>query len=117
DIPAGATSTELRVVPIPDQTSQGIETLVATISNCPPDTDPPMGIPCYGFDVEPGHESATVFIRDDGITEASLRITQPKDGATFSSGETILLEAIAIDLEGYISGLEFQDGEQRIGVS
>jgi len=113
-IPAGALSTEIRVVPIPDQLLEGIETLVATVSNCPP---PGLLTPCYGFAIDPAHGSATVFIRNDGITEASLVITNPKDGANFPVGATILIEATAIDFDGYISTVEFWDGAQQIGVS
>jgi hypothetical protein len=113
-LPAGATSTQIRVVPSPDNQPEGIETLVATISNCPP---PWLRPPCYDFDIEPARASATVFIRDDGVTQASLAITNPKDGANFNVGETILIEATAIDLDGYISRVEFWDRDQRIGES
>src|SRR5207248_5777470 len=97
-----------------DQTAEGIETLVAMVSSCPPS---PVLPPCYNFEVDPAHASATVFIRDDGITEASLVITRPQDGRIFEVGETIRIEATAIDLDGFISLVEFRDGEQKIGVS
>jgi hypothetical protein len=117
-IPAGSRSTEIRVVPDNDRIPEGIETLVATLSDCPPDTDPPLlGMPCFVIPIDRAHERATVFIRDDGITEASLAITKPAEGASFRAGETILIEATAIDLDGYISRVEFWDGERRIGVS
>jgi hypothetical protein len=113
-IPAGSTSAVIRVAAIPDQMPEGIETLVATISDCPP---PGSLAPCYDFKADPARESATVFLRDDGVTQASLAITSPKDGANFNVGDSILIEAIAIDLEGYISRVEFRDGDQQIGVS
>jgi hypothetical protein len=116
-IPAGAVSTTIQVVPINDGMPEGIETLVATLSDCPPATDPPLGVPCVAVNIDPARRSAVVFIRDDGITGASLVITEPKSGANFLAGETILIEATAIDLEGYISRVEFWDGEQKIGVS
>jgi len=116
-IPAGAVSTKLRVVPNNDQIPEGIETVVAEISNCPPLTDPPLGMPCFAAEIDSAYEQATVFIRDDGITTASLTITKPSAGAAFAMGETILIEAIAIDLNGYISWLEFWDGERKIGDS
>ena len=117
-IPAGATATRIEVVPNDDGVPEGIETLIATLSHCPPDTVPPMGIPCYGgFDINPPREHATVYIRDDGTTQASLTITNPQDGATFSIGQTIPIEAVAIDLNGYINHVEFFDGHTLIGVS
>ncbi len=117
-IPAGETSTAIRVEAIPDGVPDGIETLVATLSHCPPDTTPPLGVPCFvGFDIDPAHQQATVFIRDDGITQASVVIRQPTEGAVFSVGQPIPIQAIAIDLTSYISRVEFWDGNNQIGVS
>jgi hypothetical protein len=117
-IPAGEGSIILRVEATPDDAIEGLETLVAALAHCPPDTDPPMGMPCFaGFEIEPGHEQATVWIRDDGITLASVRILRPRDGAEFRFGQTIPIEAIAIDLESYISRVEFLDGTAVIGES
>src|SRR5206468_888158 len=94
------------------------ETLEATLSHGEPGTDPATGILCIdGFDIDPGHQSATVFLRDDGLTEASLLITRPKDGAAFNAGDAVHIEAVALDLNSYISRVEFWDGEQKIGVS
>ena len=61
-IPAGAFSIHIRIQPTPDQVFEGIETVVATIFQCPPSTNflcatttPP---------VDPAHQSATIFIHD-----------------------------------------------------
>ena len=116
-IPAGAVAERIQVVAKADHLLEGIETLVAKVSNCPPLTDPPMGIPCMAFEIEPAHAMATVFIRDDATTTASVMITRPKDGAQYEAVKVIPIEAVAIDLNGYINRLEFWDGEQRIGVS
>ena len=117
-IPAGASSAKLEVVPDNDHMPEGIETVVAMVSQCPPDTDPPLGAPCFGgFEIDPAGDRATVFIRDDGITQASLAITNPKDGTNFPTGDLIVIDAVAIDLESYISRVEFWDGETKIGES
>jgi len=116
-IPAGETATTVRVMAVPDNLTEGIETLVATLSMCPPETQPPILMPCVALNIDPARASATVFLRDDGITRASIQLTQPNEGDRFKAGSTILFEAVAIDLEGYISRLEFLDGEHRIGVS
>lgn len=116
-IPAGAASVKIRVEAINDGVPEGIETLVAQVSNCPPLTNPPMGPPCYAFEIDPAHGGATVFLRDDGLTVDSVAIVHPPDGARFPAGVTIPIEAVAIDLNSYISRVEFWDGEQRIGVS
>jgi hypothetical protein len=116
-IPAGATSTVIRVEAKVDDLPEPVERVVATISNCPPDRDPRVLVPCYDFDVDPAHASATVSIRDDGITEASLEITRPASGEVFKLGQTIVIEAVAIDLHGYISAVEFYDSAVKIGES
>jgi hypothetical protein len=116
-IPAGAASTQIRVEPIADGVPEGLETLVAEISPCPPVCPVCPLPPCSNFSIDPTHASATVFIRDDGVARATLVITNPKDGANFDVGQTILIEATAIDLDGYIGRVELWDGEQKIGES
>ena len=116
-IPAGASSTAVRVEAIPDDQLEGVETVVARLSNCPPDTDPRLGIPCYLFDIDPAHASATVFVRDDSQSRASLVITHPADGQHFERSQTISIEATAVDPGGYIAHVTFFDGDRKIGES
>jgi len=113
-IPAGTNSALLTVSAIPDDLAEGIETVVARIFDCLLVGAP---IPCEPFRVDPNHSDATVLIVDDPSIETSLTITRPVNGAIFDPGQTIVIEAVAIDLEGYISRVEFWDGENRIGVS
>ena len=114
-IPAGAASMQIEVVPIDDSIPEGIETLVAAVTNCM-DRGPLFGVVC-SLAFEPAPQPATVYITDDAITRAGITITKPKDGDTFNYGETINIQAIAIDLDGYISRVEFWDGEKMIGIS
>jgi hypothetical protein len=116
-IPAGTNRVELEVAPYPDDQPEPIETIEATLSQCPPTTDPRLGIPCYAVNIDPTRASARVFIRDDGITTASLEITAPKDGAEFSEGEPIRIAVTALDLDGAITHVEFLDGDHKIGDS
>ncbi len=116
-IPAGTNRVEIDVVPNVDDLPEPIETVAATLSECPPLTDPPLGIPCYSVNIDPAHASARVFIRDDGITTASLEITAPNDGEVFSEGSPIHIAATAIDLEGAITHVDFFDGDWKIGES
>jgi Calx-beta domain/Bacterial Ig domain len=111
-IPAGSNSTVLPINPIIDNIPEGIETVVATISSCPP---PPLAMPCFDFNVDPLHASATVFIRDDGITQASLAIAAPTNGASFNFGEPIPIEAVGIDLVGFFTRVEFFADDRKIG--
>ena len=116
-IPAGTNRIEIEVVPNADDVPEPIETVEATLSECPPPTDPPMGIPCYIANIDPAHASARVYIRDDGVTTASLAVTAPADGAEFSEGTPIPIAATAIDLQGAITHVDFFDDELRIGES
>jgi hypothetical protein len=116
-IPVGAASVRLEVVPHDDQIPEGIETLVATLSECPQPGDPVFR-PCVGgFVIDHSRSQATVFLRDDGVTEASLAMTHPHAGAHFPAGAVIPIEAVAVDLNGAIMRVEFFDGNTRIGVS
>ena len=45
------------------------------------------------------------------------KVVAPKDGAEFSEGTPIQIAAIAIDLEGAITHVEFFDGDNKIGES
>lgn len=116
-IPAGASRVEVEVVPNVDGIREPIEVLEAQLSQCPPLTDPPMGIPCYNVSIDPARAAARIFLRDDGITTASLELTAPKDGSEFSAGQTIRLAVTAIDLEGAITHVEFFDADTKIGES
>lgn len=117
-LPSGESSATLEVVPKLDDVPEGLETLVATLSQCPPDTDPPMGIPCYGgYEIDPLRSRARIFIRDDGLTQSSIVITTPKTGQTFEEGVPIEVQAVAVDLEGAMTRALLFDGETQIGES
>ncbi len=116
-IPAGSSSAAVTVTALPDLHPEPLETVVVEISNCPPPMDPPLGLPCYDFAVDAAHQRATVFVRDDGITRASLEITQPADNAHFSLGEPITIAATAIDIDGAITSVAFFAGDHKIGSS
>jgi len=116
-IPAGANQVEIEIVPNTDDKPEPIETVEAALSQCPPLTTPPMGVPCYLVNIDPARSSARVFIRDDGVTTASLDITAPRNGAEFAEGEPVGIDATAIDIEGAITYVEFFDGDRKIGES
>ena len=116
-IPAGTNKVELEVVPEVDNLPEPLETVEATLSDCPPQTNPPLGIPCFLTHINPTKSRATVFIRDDGYTMGSLEITAPKDGDRFAEGDTIRIAVTAIDLQGAIKHVDFYDGDRKIGES
>ncbi len=113
-IPAGERSVSFPVTALFDEKPEGIETVIATVSNCPPDG---LRGPCYNFRVDEAHASATVFIREDGLSIASLHINRPSSGDHFAVREPILIQATAIHLQSYISSVEFWAGDTKIGFS
>ena len=113
-IPEGEKSVSFPVSAHFDHEPEGIETVIATVSNCPPDG---MLAPCYDFQVDESMESATVFIREDGLSVASLHLTSPSNGDHFVSGEPIPIRATAIHLESYISRVEFWADDELLEVS
>ena len=113
-IPAGSASAVLEVDAIPDNLAEPLETVVAEISNCPPDHLMP---PCFNFAIDPARQSDTVFVRDDGITRASLEITGPHKGDHFNPGAAITISATALDVDGAITTMDFYAGNLKIGTS
>ena len=116
-IPAGRGSASVPVTALYDKLPEGIETVIAQVSNCPPVTDPPLGAPCYRFAIDPRKDRDTVFIREDGLSTATVHINTPADGASFASGESVSIKAVAIHLESYLNRVEFFAGKTRLGVS
>lgn len=113
-IPAGASSVRVPVTAFNDDEREGIETVVAEVSECPPDG---LLAPCYGVVIDPRKARDTVFIREDGLTVATVQITRPESGDSFAQGESIVIEATAIHLDSYISSVEFFADGARIGES
>lgn len=116
-IPAGTNSVDIEIVPTLDDVAEPIEYIDARLSECPPLTTPPLGVPCYQANIDPAHAMARVFVRDDGITSATIALNAPRDGASFLAGAPIRILATAIDLDGAMTRLEFLDGTIRIGES
>jgi len=112
-IPAGKSSLELLAAPIDDNLVEGDETLSLELIALPaivPGWDP------YLLDARAAR--AKVVIHDnDPAPRISLNITSPKNGARFTRGEPVEIQATAIDPQGYINRLEFYDGDKRIGIS
>jgi hypothetical protein len=117
NIPVGASSVRFPVRAFSDSISEGIETVIAQVSHCPPVTKPPLGAPCYLFAIDPLNDRDTVFIREDGLSIASVHITTPVDGEAFASGAPVMIRALTIHLESTINRVAFLADGTRIGGS
>ena len=113
-IPAGTNRVEIEIEPKQDEVAEPIEFIDAQLSECPP---PPLLLPCRLLNIDPAHATARVFVRDDGITTASIAITAPRNGEQFSAGAPILITATAIDLDGAMTHVDFFDDGKKIGDS
>lgn len=113
-IPTGSSSLRVPVRALYDQVPEGIESVIVEVSNCPPRNTLP---PCYLFEIDPDCSSATVYIREDGLSQASVNLATPTNETRFAPGDEIALEAVAVDMEGFINRVEFFAGERSIGVS
>jgi hypothetical protein len=109
-IPAGAADAQLLVQAIEDSNIEGMETVAAILVG---NADP---VPTYTID--PARSAAKVIINDTNLPgNAFIRVTEPKDGAVYQSGDTIKIGATAIDPDGYIAHVEFYDSDKNIGSS
>jgi hypothetical protein len=110
EIPAGTNEIRLLVFAFPDDLLERTESVIASI--VPPRDEPAE------YRVDPEHARARVEIQDeDRLRVATLEITRPEPGSIHRVGSPIMIEAVAMDPNGYIDRVEFFDGEDRIGVS
>lgn len=109
---AGAGEVQLFVEALEDSLAEGVESVIATLFDPPVDRAP-------DHIIDRQFQTAKVLIHDTGVISgaATLEITAPKDGDVFKPGETLVIEATAIDPNGYISRVEFYDFDKEIGVS
>ena len=117
EIPAGMAYAEIKVVPIDDNLAEGTETVVATlivpevVITIYPPPPPPYIVG------EP--KSATVYIRDNEPDQQNkppfVKIVKPEDGMTFVAPANIGICAEAYDPDGYITKIEYYEGERKIG--
>jgi hypothetical protein len=107
-LPAGQSSAEIQVVPIPDKVIEEKETVVITLAQ-------PATNPTYSVSTP---RTATITISDAvDTTGATLTINSPKAGDTFQAPGEISISVTAVDPKGYISRVEFFANDKSIGVS
>ncbi len=111
----GAATVELTVTAMDDQELEPTETVEATLVQ--PTEDPSGGV-ALGYRVDPDRATDVVSIHDNGLAgKAYLTITSPKAGAYLAVGKETVITAEAVDPKGYVSRVEFLDGNEVIGVS
>lgn len=116
-IPAGALSADIVVSALDDQDFEDTESVIVHLV-------PPICITIYPpppecYEVgQPG--GATAYIRDNDQppppnAPPHVRITAPTNGANFSAGSDITIEAVTVDEDGYAPYVEFFANDRKIG--
>ncbi len=109
EIPAGAISNTVVITPSTNVPAGAVETVVLTLTNSPMMTpvNYQIGSP----------SSATVYIEGNGITNLPpiVEIISPTNGEQFIATQTILIEALPWDVDGYVTTVEFFAGTNIVG--
>jgi hypothetical protein len=108
-IPAGVRSNSITISPINNgQTDTRTVELQLAPSPAVPPVNYVIGVP----------DSAVVFITPASTTNIPpiVRISTPPDGAMFRAPANVLICADAIDVDGYVSTVEFFAGTNSLGV-
>jgi hypothetical protein len=108
EIPAGQESFALERFATDDYVKEPTETLVAKIG--PPPTSPDI-IP---YNIDPNAARATISVIDSAT---GIEITRPESGALFAQGATIVLQAVAVAVDGTFPRVNFYAGDTLIGTS
>jgi len=110
-LPAGAESAPLIIEPIDDDLAEGIESVVIRLlpTEC---ANPTAGSGCYLVG-EPG--GATAYIRDDENLPPQVALLRPIPGQVFIEPATVEFLARAVDPDGWVTQVEFLEGETVIG--
>ncbi|MCB1127917.1 MAG: hypothetical protein KDM81_15590, partial [Verrucomicrobiae bacterium] len=125
-IPAGQETLEVLVGALDDLDSEGVETVVAELGPFPLPAGGVPGLAEEGagpaleqpYVIDPDQARATVVIHDnDSPSVAELVILHPPPGVVWPAGETLPIDIVATDPDGYIARVEVFDRETRVGVS
>lgn len=114
EIPKGATSAEIVVETIDDQSSEDMESVTLTLQSpvCIETFPPPPD--CYRVGEA---KRATVYIRDnDGKPNVSPKVAlvRPTAGSMMAAPANIELKAETVDADGWVSLVEFLSGTNKI---
>ncbi len=115
-IPVGSEVAYVKVAAIDDKLVEGNETVQVTLIQPANTVDPALRV---AYTIDPEHKSAAIIIydNDQSTGTARIEITKPANGEVFRFGMDILINAVAVDPNGYINRLEFRADDKLIGVS
>ncbi|MCX7721660.1 MAG: Ig-like domain-containing protein [Verrucomicrobiae bacterium] len=113
-IPPGSTEVEIPVYPLADGQAEGTETVVLRLV-------PPVCITIYPPPPEcyvvgaPGEATVYIFDFDQSNQPPSVRITEPAPGDTFIAPTNILIRAVAVDSDGWVTNIAFYANARLLG--
>jgi hypothetical protein len=115
-IPANAMSASILVDPIDDLLFEGTESVIVTLVQPPCLTSNVVTADCYLVG-RPGR--AIAYIRDNESPPnqpPTVAIVSPPNGAMFCAPADVRLVAAASDSDGWVTTVEFFDGDTSLGV-
>ena len=115
-IPAGESSVALTFKAIDDKFPEGRESIVVRLAMPGESLNQPYP---HEYRIDPQHAVAEVLMFDNDLPSevASLEWSQPREGDSFSFGQSIELIVVAVDKLADIRRVEFYDNNTLIGVS
>lgn len=116
EIPAGERRARVVIEPLDDLLVEGTETVILSLVEPPCITLFPPPPDCY--EVGRSH-TARAIIRDTDVPPNQpplVRLVKPEDGGIFVAPAHIRLAALARDLDGFVTKVEFFEGENSLGI-
>lgn len=114
-IAEGAEAAEIVVEPIDDSLEEGTESVVASLVPLS-GIDPPAGTDAY---VVGDHARAEAHILDNDILPPNalplVKLVRPENGSIFSAPALVLVQAEAVDPDGWVGLVEFFANDRKIG--
>lgn len=115
-IPGGARTEDILVDPIDDELVEGTESVLLTLVPSPCLSNTAAEADCYVVG-RPG--SAVAYIRDNDSEPnqpPTVAIVSPPNGAVFTAPVGLRLVAAAADRDGWVTTVEFFDGNTSLGI-
>lgn len=117
EIPAGTSFADLQALPIDDQLLEGTETILVRLE--PPPWSATNTAPLDLFDnyvIGSNHLARAIILDNETNHPPTVALVQPPDGAEFEAYADLLLVAVATDPEGWVTRVEFYEGNRLLGV-
>jgi hypothetical protein len=115
-IPAETSSAVVEVIPLPDTLVEGTESVILTLLQPPCVFSNSVTPECYLVS-QPGRGVAYLRDNDCPNRPPTVAIVSPPNGAVFTAPVDLRLVAAAGDADGWVTTVEFFEGDTSLGVA